>query len=90
MLPFIERFFTVAFHIAASAIAGWGLAKGWGWQFYIIASLAHAAINYSAIIVAAGLITKIQIEIYIAVVALIIMGVALGLRWQKQKSTVQF
>ena len=30
LAPFWERFFTVAFHIAASALAGWGLARGWG------------------------------------------------------------
>jgi RsiW-degrading membrane proteinase PrsW (M82 family) len=33
LAPFWERFFTLAAHIAFSAIAGWGLAKGWGWQF---------------------------------------------------------
>ncbi len=48
LFPFWERFFTVAFHIAASALAGYGLARGWAWQFYLIASFCHALVNYSA------------------------------------------
>ena len=31
LAPFWERFFAVAFHIAVSALAGYGLARGWGW-----------------------------------------------------------
>jgi RsiW-degrading membrane proteinase PrsW (M82 family) len=85
LIPFIERFFAVAFHTSASAIAGWGLAKGWGWQFYIIVSIAHATVNYNVIIIAAGLLNKIQIEIYIAAVVLIVVFIALWLRWRKQK-----
>ncbi len=85
LIPFIERFFAVAFHTASSAIAGWGLVKGWGWQFYIIASIAHAAVNYNVIILAAGLLNNIQIEIYIAAVVLIVVFIALWLRWRKQK-----
>jgi len=85
LIPFIERFLAIAVHTSASAIAGWGLAKGWGWQFYIIASIAHATVNYNVLIVAAGLLNKIQIEIYIAAVILIVVIIALWLRWRKQK-----
>ena len=86
LLPFWERFFAVAFHTASSALAGWGLAKGWGWQFYLIASFTHAVINYSAVISGTGLVNQIQLEIYIAVWAMVVTGFALWLRWRKQKS----
>ncbi len=64
LLGFWERFFTVAFHIAASALAGYGLAKGLGWQFYLLASFLHGATNYSVILLQKGLLTGIQVEIY--------------------------
>ena len=86
LIPFWERFFAVAFHTASSALAGWGLAKGWGWQFYLIASFTHAVINYSAIISGTGAISQLQLEIYIAVWAMVVIGFALWLRWRKQKS----
>lgn len=80
---FWERFFVVAFHIAASALAGWGLAKGWGWQFYLLASFAHAFINYSAILSASGTMTMAQLEIFVALWAMIVTVIALRLRWGK-------
>ena len=80
---FWERFFVVAFHIAASAIAGYGLAKGWGWQFYLVASGLHALLNYSAILAQAGVMTTVPLEIYVAVVAGLVTAAALWLRWRK-------
>lgn len=85
LIPFLERFFVVAFHTASSAIAGWGLAKGWGWQFYLIASFAHGIINYSAIIFQVGTINRVQLVIYAALWAMIVTTVALWLRWRKKK-----
>ncbi len=80
---FWERFFTVALHIAMSALAGYGLAKGWGWQFYLLASFLHAFANYSAVLFQSGLITVIQVEIFAAVWAMLVTGSALWLRWRK-------
>ncbi len=80
---FWERFFAVAFHIAASALAGYGLAKGWGWQFYLIASFLHALLNYSVVLLQAGLFTVVHVEIYAAVVAVLVTAAALWLRWRK-------
>jgi len=80
---FWERFFAVAFHIAASALAGYGLAKGWGWQFYLLASFLHGLLNYSVVLFASGLFTIIHVEIYAAVVAVLVTGGALWLRWRK-------
>jgi RsiW-degrading membrane proteinase PrsW (M82 family) len=82
LLGFWERFFSVAFHIAASALAGYGLDKRLGWQFYLIASVLHGLTNYGVILLQAGVLTSIQVEIYIAVLAVAITAVALWLRWR--------
>jgi len=80
---FWERFFTVAFHTAASALAGYGLAKGWGWQFYLIASFLHAFLNYSAVFLQVGVMVPVQVEIFVAAWALLVTYGALWLRWRK-------
>jgi RsiW-degrading membrane proteinase PrsW (M82 family) len=80
---FWERFFAVAFHTASCALAGWGLAKGWGWQFYLLASFLHSFLNYSAVLFQSGLATVIQLEIFVAVWAVLVTGGALWLRWRK-------
>jgi len=83
LAPFWERFFVVAFHIAASALAGWGLAKGWGWQFYLLASFTHTFINYSVALLVSGVMTTVQVEIFVAVWAALVTAVVLWLRWRK-------
>lgn len=83
LLAFWERFFTVAAHIAFSALAGYGLAKGWGWQYYLIASVLHGLLNYGTILYHAGLLTGVHVEIYIAVLAILVTAWALWLRWRK-------
>ena len=82
---FWERFFAVAFHIAVSALAGYGLARGWGWQFYLLAAFLHSLLNYSVVLLTAGLFTVVHIEIYAAVVACLLTGVVLWLRWRKSE-----
>jgi len=89
LLGFWERFFTVAAHIAFSALAGYGLARGWGWQFYLIASVLHGLLNYSRVLWQAGLFTDIQAEIYIAVIAVLVTAWALWLRWRKRSATAE-
>jgi RsiW-degrading membrane proteinase PrsW (M82 family) len=86
---FWERFFAVAFHTAASALAGYGLAKGWGWQFYLIASCLHGLLNYSVALMQAGLFTVVYLEIYAAVVAVLVTAWALWLRWRKGPATAE-
>ena len=80
---FWERFFTVAFHIASGALAGWGLARGWGWQFYLLVSGVHFLINYTVILVTEELLTLMQVEIILAVGAVVLYGVVLWLRWRR-------
>jgi len=86
---FWERFFTVAAHIAFSALAGYGLARGWGWQFYLIASVLHGLLNYSVVLLRAGLFTTLHAEIYIAVIAVLVTAWALWLRWRKGAATTE-
>ncbi len=88
LLGFWERFFSVAFHIAVSALSGYGLAKRQGWRFYLIASFLHGATNYSIILLRKGLLTAIQVEIYIAVIAAGVNVLALWLRWHKPPGVV--
>ena len=83
LAPFWERFFTVAFHTASCALAGYGLAKGWGWQFYLIASFLHGFLNYSVILLQSGTLTIVGVEIFIAIVVVLVTVWAPWLRWRK-------
>jgi RsiW-degrading membrane proteinase PrsW (M82 family) len=83
LAPFIERFFVIAFHTGATALAGYGLAKGKGWQFYVIISLVHTLLNYSIIFVQMKVFSLTGVEIYVAILSLLIIGIALRLRWRK-------
>jgi RsiW-degrading membrane proteinase PrsW (M82 family) len=85
LLPFWDRFWVIALHIGASALAGYGLAKGKGWQFYLIASGWHGLINYVVLPYRKGYFTINQVEIWVAVVAALAMAWALWLRWRKEK-----
>jgi uncharacterized membrane protein YhfC len=83
--PFWERFFTVCLHIGASALAGYGLAKGKGWQFYLIAAGVHSLLNYGVLLFQKEIFTVNQVEIYVAVVAVLVTAWALWLRWRRGK-----
>jgi RsiW-degrading membrane proteinase PrsW (M82 family) len=90
LAAFWERFFAVAAHIALSGLAGYGLARGWGWRFYLIAAALHALLNYNLALAQAGLLaTTVQVEIYIAVVAVAVTAWALWLRWKKTTDTAE-
>ena len=89
LVGFWERFFAVAFHIAVSALAGYGLARGRGWQFYLLAAFLHGLLNYSVIPLQAGIFTIFHVEIYIAVMAVLVTAVALWLRWRNSDELVE-
>jgi RsiW-degrading membrane proteinase PrsW (M82 family) len=82
---FWERFFVLGFHIAVSAILGYGLAKGKGWQAYLIAAGLHAIMNYGAVVYQKGHLNLIQLETFVAVYAVIIAAVVIWLRWEKSE-----
>ena len=89
LAPFWERFWTVALHIGMSGLAGYGLAKGWGWQFYLLASFVHAFANYAAVLYQSGSITIVGVEIYAAVVSALLTAGVLWLRWRKSEDTFE-
>ncbi len=70
LLGFVERFFTIGTHIAISALAGYGWAKGLKWQYYLIAAGLHGLTNYSMVLNNRTNLTHSQIEIYIGALAL--------------------
>jgi RsiW-degrading membrane proteinase PrsW (M82 family) len=82
---FWERFFAVGFHISASALVGYGLATGKGWQFYLLAAVLHALLNYSVVFLQKGYVTVVQLETYVAVFAVVLTAVVLLLRWRKRE-----
>ena len=89
LIGFSERFFVVAFHIASCALAGYGLARGWGWQFYLLASFLHAFMNYSVIALQTNLLSSLQMEIFIGVWAVLVAAGALWLRWSEKAPAEQ-
>jgi hypothetical protein len=80
---FGERFFSVGFHTATGALAGWGLAKGLTWQFYLLASFVHFAVNYLILPYQKGMLTYEQFEIIFAILVLLVFAGILWLRWRK-------
>jgi RsiW-degrading membrane proteinase PrsW (M82 family) len=82
---FIERFFTTAFLIATASLVGYGLAKGRGWQFYVLVTGLHLLLTYSALFIYQGLMTTIQRDLIVAFIAIITFGVILWLSWQSRE-----
>ncbi|MCJ7605099.1 MAG: hypothetical protein MUO19_03585 [Dehalococcoidales bacterium] len=84
---FTERFFAIGFHAAVSALVGYGLAKGKGWQYFLIGSVLHALFNYGVIFYYKEWLSSVQVETLIAVFAVILTAVVLIIRWRKVKET---
>jgi RsiW-degrading membrane proteinase PrsW (M82 family) len=83
---FWESFFVLGLNVASTALAGWGVAKGWGWKFYLLAGLVYLVTNYNTILVSRGLVSATQAQFLIAAWALIVVGVTLWLRERKSKA----
>jgi RsiW-degrading membrane proteinase PrsW (M82 family) len=81
---FWERFFTVAFHTASAGLTGWGLARGYGWQFYLVASFIHSLSNYTIVLIQKGILNSFWIEIVIAIMAVALFAAVSWLRWRKE------
>lgn len=86
--PFWERFFTVGFHIACSALAGWGLAKGKGWQFFLIASGLHTLLNWSIVLPQKGYIGMVGLEVMLAIFSIVVVAAVMYLRWYRKDDEV--
>ncbi len=83
LVAFWERFIIVAFHISVTALAGYGLARGWGWQLYLVAALLHSVTNYSAAFVQSGLLSYTQVEVFVTAWVVLITAGVLWLRWRE-------
>jgi RsiW-degrading membrane proteinase PrsW (M82 family) len=81
-----ETFFVIGVNVASCALAGWGLARGRWWQFYLLAALVYLIPTYSYVLMSKGLVTGVQAEFIIAAWALIATGVVLWLRERKSKA----
>lgn len=84
ILGFWERFFAIGFHTSVSALVGWGLAKGKGWQFFLLGSFLHGWFNYNVVFYSKGWLTTVQLETIIAVFALVMTAVVLLIRFRRQ------
>jgi len=81
LTPLWERVFVVAGHTAFTALAGYGLATGRGWLFYLIAAGLHSLVNYTIVLLQAGLISNTTVEVLIALIAVAATAWALFLRY---------
>jgi hypothetical protein len=77
---FWETFFVVGFNTASCALVGWGLGKGWGWQFYLLAAFAYTILMYTPVLLQYQLISGVQAELIIAGLTLLLAGVVFWLR----------
>jgi RsiW-degrading membrane proteinase PrsW (M82 family) len=89
LLPLADRLFAVGFHMAVSALAGYGLATGRGWRFYLLAATLHGAANYSTVLVQKGAMGTTAMEICLAGFAVLLCAVVLLLRWHMAHSCSQ-
>ena len=76
---------SVVIHTSFTAIVGYGLTKGKGWQFYLIAVLLHSIMNYRIVLRSINQLTSNQQILYAAVITILIGTIALYLRWHKSK-----
>ena len=83
---FWERFFVVGWNIGICALAGWGLAKGKGWQSYLLATLLFVLLNYTSYLISEEIVTPEIGQLIIAIWALLVTGMALWLTGRKGKS----
>jgi len=81
---FWDAFFNTGFYMAVSALIGYGLARGKGWQFYLIGAGLHIIYFYRRVLLQAEYLTVVQAEVYAAVFNVILTAVVL--LWFKRRS----
>ncbi len=79
---FWERFFSIGFQTSISAMVGYGLARGKGWQYYLAAAGFHALFNYTSYIYNKQYLNLVQVETLIAFIAVVITAVVLIVRYR--------
>jgi hypothetical protein len=86
LLAFYETFIGIALYAGATALVGFGLAKGKGWQAFLIFAGVNAIYDYVSLLLAAKALSLLVTEIIIAVLALGCIGLALWLYWKKTRT----
>ena len=89
LVGFWERFFMVGWNVGTCALAGWGLAKGKGWQFYLLTSVLFVILNYTSYLISKKIIELWTGEVIVAVWALLVTGGTLWLSRRKEKSVAR-
>ena len=89
IVAFVERFFTVAFHTASAALAGWGLSRGKGWQFYLLSSFLHFLVNYGVLLTGKGIFGIIQTELWVYIISAALFGYIVWLRYRPTQPGLQ-
>jgi hypothetical protein len=84
-LAFFERFLGVALFAGTTALVGYGLAKGKGWQAYLIMSAVHFVYTYCSLLLAAKVLNLPATEVILSLLSLAAIGLALWLYWKKTK-----
>ena len=85
IIDFWLRFFSIGFQMAASAMVGYGLARGRGWQYWLVASGFHALFLYGAYFYAKGYFGLPALGVYVAFVAVILTAVVLIVRYRLRR-----
>lgn len=85
LLGFIERAFAVPFHVGIAALAAYGYSLGRVKTAYLAAAGAHTLLNFGVLLAQVGVLNTIGVEIWVGVIALIVVGLALWLRWRPAK-----
>ncbi len=82
---FWERFFTIGFNTGVAAMVGYGLARGKGWQYLLVAAGFHALFNYTGYFYAKQYLGLTQVEVLLALIAVIITAVVLIVRYRLRR-----
>ena len=70
---FWESLFIVSMHVTAGSLSGYGLAKGWGWQFYLLASLMHFGMYIIIFLIHSHVIPHVYGELVLSLYVEVIM-----------------
>lgn len=86
LFVFWESLFIVAMHVTTAALSGYGLVKGWGWQFYLLASLVHIGMYVICFLIHSNVIPHVMGELAMSIYieAIMVTVIIVGERSAKQ------
>ncbi len=76
------------FHIGSTAVAGYGCASGRHWRFLLVAVALHSAVSYGIVVLQAGLVDVVALDIWGAVLSTATIGLAFWLRHRAAQPAV--